>query len=387
MVFLKNLKQSHWYYVTLELALFFCCFFLADHYWAEGTRFLHVSPNPLWIAVLLISAQYGSTEGLLAASLSIAALYIYNLPEQQITQNQYDYLLDIVLLPIQWILTAVMIGEMRVRQREEMDSLKQELSITKEREKLVSEAFYRMKKQKESFEITLATQFHTPLMLYEKVRNIQFSDKELFSQLNAIIKESLHVNKFSLFLKKDEELHIASKHGWEESDTYSICFSKESPLFQEVIENKKTISHLNQSEAKLLSEEGILACPIISNKDSSSVIGLLKIEEIPFMHLNLNTLETLPILCEFLSSAYEKYQEKSKELELIETLKTKTTDSLANHTFCLKKQSQAKRLDITMNKERASATNILTQKGEEILSKNEKKVESLGKSFFSQKSL
>ena len=47
---------------------------LADHLLFGGDRFAAVSPHPFWIVVLLIAAQYGTSEALAAAALASAAL-------------------------------------------------------------------------------------------------------------------------------------------------------------------------------------------------------------------------------------------------------------------------------------------------------------------------
>src|SRR3546814_2467936 len=84
----------------LEIALFLAGALLLDRYVFAGDRFASVQPHPFWIIILLMAAQYGTGEALLAAVASTAALLIGNIPDQPIDQDIYAYILELARNPI-----------------------------------------------------------------------------------------------------------------------------------------------------------------------------------------------------------------------------------------------------------------------------------------------
>jgi len=75
-----------------------------------------VQPNPCWLPVLLLSLQYGTVSGVLAAFVSTAIYVIGGLPEQDVGENHFAYLLRIWGQPMLWIAAAVLLGQFRMRQ-------------------------------------------------------------------------------------------------------------------------------------------------------------------------------------------------------------------------------------------------------------------------------
>ena len=106
-----------------------------------GVEIAALEPSPFWVPVLLLSLQYGTVAGLLAAAVATLAYTFNGLPEQAIGENLFTFLLRIWALPILWIGVALVLGQFRLRQIEVKQSLKQRLgSRTLEAESLASYA-------------------------------------------------------------------------------------------------------------------------------------------------------------------------------------------------------------------------------------------------------
>jgi polysaccharide biosynthesis protein PelD len=106
-----------------------------------GVEIATLEPSPFWVPVLLLSLQYGTVAGLLAAAVATLAYTFNGLPEQAIGENLFTFLLRIWALPILWIGVALVLGQFRLRQIEVKQSLKQKLgSRTLEAESLASYA-------------------------------------------------------------------------------------------------------------------------------------------------------------------------------------------------------------------------------------------------------
>ena len=81
----ENLRpRRQWLTASIELVVFFALALLFDTLVLDGSRFLEVEPNPFWIAVIVLTVQYGTSYGLLAAIKGAAGyeqILIDNYPE------------------------------------------------------------------------------------------------------------------------------------------------------------------------------------------------------------------------------------------------------------------------------------------------------------------
>lgn len=77
---------------------------------------LDMQPHPFWIPLLLLSLQYGTVSGLVAAGVAIAATMSAGLPEAGIGENHFAYFLRVWGQPILWIAMALLVGQFRMRQ-------------------------------------------------------------------------------------------------------------------------------------------------------------------------------------------------------------------------------------------------------------------------------
>ncbi len=121
---------------------------LIDTFLLMGDRFISVSPHPFWIPVLLVSVQYGTGDGLMAAVVASLALLIGNMPERALTQDEFSYLFNILNRPLMWFAAAVVLGELRTRHIMERDELIQNALDSKDREETISKAYERLGKIK-----------------------------------------------------------------------------------------------------------------------------------------------------------------------------------------------------------------------------------------------
>ena len=114
-------------YAVLELALFVLGVLAVS--WVYPTFDLRqIEPNPCWLAVLLLSVQYGAVSGLLAAGVSIALSLYFGFPEQDVGENLFVHLIRVWAQPMLWIAAAVILGQFRTRHIVERRELARELA-------------------------------------------------------------------------------------------------------------------------------------------------------------------------------------------------------------------------------------------------------------------
>ncbi|GAB4187767.1 MAG: hypothetical protein OHK0024_28230 [Thalassobaculales bacterium] len=288
----------------LELALFFGLCLAIDHFFLDGTRFREVQPHPFWIIVLLFTAQYGTGEGLAAATAATAVLLVGNLPPQLLQEDPFDYTFRLSANPMMWLTAAVLLGEIRSRQRRRLDAAQAALAAAGERERLLGEAYDRLSAANQGLEERVAGQLRTVFTLYRAARAIEkLGPGEVLLGIADLVREVLSPSKFSVYLLNGNELEAAINEGWEAGDGYATLLDAASPLFRAVIGGQQILCVARPAEARALAGEGVLAGPLIS-RDTGEVVGMLKIEDMGFLDLHLAAIENFRILCEWIGTAF-----------------------------------------------------------------------------------
>ena len=132
----------------IELGILVTLIVALDFLAGDGTRFRAVVPHPFWLPVLLLVVQYGTNEGLLAAIFCTAALYVGNLPPQTIETDIYAYLFGVTLQPTLWVVSAVIFGELRMRQIRRENALRERLGEAEKRNDVLTGAYEQLSKVK-----------------------------------------------------------------------------------------------------------------------------------------------------------------------------------------------------------------------------------------------
>ncbi|MCG5242530.1 GAF domain-containing protein [Azospirillum doebereinerae] len=301
----------------IELILFFAVALSLD--WAMGTglRFEGVQPHPFWIPVLLLAVQYGTNEGVLAALVATLALRLGNLPEQTIAQDFYQYLFVLTREPILWLVSGVLIGELRMRQIREREELRASLDLARKEAEAITRSYRALKSVKETLETRVAGQLRTVFTLYQAAKSIDRLDEgEVMLGVADLVRSVMKPEKFSLFLLNGDVLESVTNEGWDdEHDSYARWFDHSSLLFETVVGRQRQLCVTRVEDERILAGEGVLAGPLISS-DTGEVVGMVKIESLGFADFSVNTVDNFRILCEWIGTALAKarrYREANEQ--------------------------------------------------------------------------
>ena len=288
----------------IETSLYLGIALLIDQISFSGNRFWTISPHPFWPIVLLISAQYGTSEGLFAALAATIVLLTGKLPQQTLSQDLYEYIFDISKNPLLWFTAAVLWGELRGRHANETRAIREELEATKDHALQVDAAYKQVAQLKEKLELKVAGQLKTAVRIYEAARGIdKLEPAHVMSGVSQLVRLVMNPEKFSLFLLKNGRLEVATKEAWSAEDPYSLEFSAQSTIYQEIIGRRRCLCCVNRDEEIMLGSEGMLAAPLV-NSETGEVLGMMKIEKLGFADLNLSSVQTFKVLCDWIGTAY-----------------------------------------------------------------------------------
>ncbi len=315
---------------VLELALFFAVMLGGDWAFGSGLRYEGIQPHPFWIPVLLLAVQYGTNEGVLAALVAAAALRLGNVPDPTLNQDLYQHLYILTRDPILWLVSGVLIGELRMRQIRERDELRLHLAMARKESEAITRSYRALKSVKENLETRVAGQLRTVFTLYQAAKAIDKLDEgEVMLGVADLVRTVMKPDKFSLFLLNNDVLESVTNEGWDdEQDGYARWFDHGSALFERVVGRQRQLCVNRAEDERILNGEGVLAGPLISS-DTGEVVGMIKIESMGFTDLSVNTVENFRILCEWIGTALAK----ARQYSLANEQRIMTDDSLYSSHF------------------------------------------------------
>ncbi len=300
----------------IETGLFLLVALLLDAFFGGGDRYWGIEPHPFWIIVILMAVQYGVPEGILAVAASTLALLLGNMPEQRYDQIMYDYIYEVSINPLMWVVAAVIVGILRERHIRERDELRQNLENAQEREEKIAESYEWVRELKQKLELRVAGQLRSSIDTYRAAKAVEkLNPQDVLEGVSELIRAVMNPQQFSVYLRDNGTASVTIMSGWADTDDYPRQYDSNSRLFQEVIGNRKTLCVVNDEHERILGGEGVLAGPLLDTQ-TGQVVGMLKVEKLGFTELNLSSVEAFRAVCEWVGMAFVnagKYQMAKEE--------------------------------------------------------------------------
>lgn len=288
----------------VETGVFIACVLVLDAIWGSGDRFAHLQPHPFWAIVLLMAVHYGTLEALVATAASSVALLAGNLPPQSLELNVHDYAVQVLLTPLLWMTASLVLGELRMRHRQQHSETSDRLRNAERRVALLSHAHKDLTAAKQRLETRLAGQLGTATGLFEAARKIETVDPgQVIAGVSDLVEVALHAKSFSLFLLDGDALVLAAARGWTPERPYAERYVGMAPLFQEVVGGQRVVSVATPAGEGILHGHGLVAGPLV-DPGSGRLVGMLKVEDMAFLDFNLSSLQTFKALCGWIAAAY-----------------------------------------------------------------------------------
>ena len=310
---MNNFKFSFFAETLLLLAVVI----FVDHSYFSGDRFWGVHPHPFFFIVLLISVQYGASEGLISALLASCALLAGNLPEQNFSQDYYSYLISTGHQPLIWSVSAIILGTIRDRYIEERRELENKLTYSQKQVEVFSKACEISDFERKRLETHVAGQSSFLLSMHQNALDMGAVEPvQILDHILEITQRVTKSEKCSWFKLDNSILETHSQLGWDIDETYSRAFTALSPIFQKVVGHRRILSITNEEDEGFLDGQGMLAGPIVSGA-TGKVYGMLKIEKLDFLSLNSESVQTFKQLCEWMGTLLDPPDSFNEENRVI----------------------------------------------------------------------
>jgi hypothetical protein len=272
--------------------------------WAfPSLGFTSLEPSPFWLPVLLLSLQYGTVAGLLAAA-AATAIYVFNgVAEQAVGENFFAYLLRIWALPILWIGVALVLGQFRLRQIAEKLELRQNLA--KRTAEATSLTVYAkdLEARCQRLERTLTTRTAAPVKpVLDALARFTRAPADIDAALDEVSHSLWPGSQVSLFAVTPSGCELAARSGWPETASWATAIAATHPLYRAIVNDRRTVSILNRGDEAILSGHGVAAHPVLT-ADGGRVIGLFKIDAIDPALLGSESAAHLTLIARLLTLA------------------------------------------------------------------------------------
>lgn len=269
----------------------------------DGNRYWDWNPHPFWIVVLIVAAHYGPNEGILAGVLASVFYLLGNIPDAPADLPRWEHFYIVWKNPIWWITFGWIIGSVRARHMKERNVLAKELDESQQREELISDSYKFVKSRKEALEVQVSGQLNSSIEAFRAAKAAETLDSKAVMQgIERLVKAVLGPQKFSMFLTTDNRLNATILYGWGAGEPYAQELDSYNPIYQNVIGQQQVLCIANEQHEQILANQGVLAGPI-TDPSSGRVLGMLKMEQMDFTSLSLNTIETFRSLCDWIGTA------------------------------------------------------------------------------------
>ncbi len=304
---LKNWQSAIWLPVLppvgalVELAAL-TAIILAIDWMLPNVDLADVEPSPYWLPVLLLSLQYGTVGGLLAASVATAA-YIFNgFPEQAIGENLFSYLLRIWALPMLWVGTSLILGQFRLRQIEVKQRLKRDL----DQRSLEAHSLAGYNKELEArchrLERALAvTAAGNPAEVLKTLSELMLQPGGLEAHFDRLCAEVFPGAELSVFAATPFGFSCVATAGWNADAPWLTEFTATHALARSILTERRALSVLNASDEAILSNQGLVVQPV-SYGDGPRIVGFIKLESSGPAHIDAQTSARLSVISRLVAS-------------------------------------------------------------------------------------
>ncbi|WP_426958257.1 GAF domain-containing protein [Muricoccus radiodurans] len=266
-----------------------------------GTRFAGVNPHPFGLPVLLVAAQYGMGPGAVLALMAAAARYLGAWPEMGFGEDAAAHLRALATNPLLWLGLALVVGGLSDRLRAR--AVRAEEAARRGHAELVSmvETNTRLSGALSVLEGKVAGQLRTASSITEAARGLGPDVSGVLRGAPPLLRAATECARCSFYLLQGDVLRLAASEGWSAGGAPAAEIAY-GPLFDAVVGQRAVLVANRTEDRAALNGQGVLAGPVISGADGA-VLGILKIEEIGFARLHLDTVANFRAVCDWVGTA------------------------------------------------------------------------------------
>jgi hypothetical protein len=258
-----------------------------------GSFYAHWPVHPAALPVLYIAARYGLAAGAAIAAMAGVLRLGLALATDALSAGAWAE-------PLAWPLAAVLVGGLADAARRRHQAAEAAAAAARADRDAIADSNERLAARALELEHRLAARLQAATALFEATRALGQGSEGVVRGATGLIHAATGCAACSFWLAEGRTLHLVAASGWPEGANLAQTFLR--GRLPEVMEEGHTLLATRPGDRLVLGEEGILAAPVRSPWDGS-LLGMVKIEDIGFAELALDTVATLEAVASWLAQA------------------------------------------------------------------------------------
>jgi hypothetical protein len=290
---------------VLEIVVLLVIPALLEWLWPPFPDLTTFQPHPYWAAILLLSLQYGTVSGLLAAAVAVVATVLIGLPESDIGENHFAYLMRAWTQPVLWIAAALLLGHFRMRQIEQRNELTRIVDELDQRSSTLTAHATGLQTRCHDLERLLATRPKSATTGYvDAVAALWDAPPDHWvPQFDATLQAVFPGARAAMYTIKSGNARLVARSNAE--GRAPVAVKPDSELMAAMTRGK-VLSVTSGTDDTALQGIGVFALPMVlpealAGSGLSFDTGFLLIESMPTAMINGNTTRRLTVLARTLS--------------------------------------------------------------------------------------
>lgn len=288
---------------------------LAEYFWDAFPNLTRMNPHPYWIAVLLLSLQYGTVSGLIAAGIAIIGTVLIGMPEPDIEERYFNYLIRVWTQPVLWLLVAMLLGTFRARQIEQRDELRQSNENLRLRGATLLDHTTNLRARCAMLERRIAVRetADTGKLLASLSRLAEAEPGRWSVALDDALTAGFPKSQFSVYVVDGGQARLVLTHQRASSQTPPVQppseLSADHPLMAAVAERGHAVSVVEAGDDEALRGLGVAAVPIFSaaiGATDKRIIGILKADVLPPSQIDVSTTRRMAVIAAYIAPVLQR---------------------------------------------------------------------------------
>jgi hypothetical protein len=259
-----------------------------------GTGFAPWPASPFMLPVLYVAARHGMLPGI-AVALAAGVLRL-GLAVASDVWNAGAW-----ALPLSWPLVAALVGYFTDRARRELGAARATAAAALADRAAIADSNERLAEQALELDARLGARLQATTAVFEAARILGNGTEGVVRGATGLLRAATGCTACSFWLAEDRTLHLVAAEGWPAGVSLAQTLLP-GPLTDALVRGSGALVATRLADRLALGDQGILAAPVFSPWDDT-LLGMVKIEDIGFGDLALDTIAALESAATWLGAA------------------------------------------------------------------------------------
>lgn len=261
-----------------------------------GNGFAYYPGSPFVLPVLYVAARYGLVPGI---AIALAA----GLLRLGLALSADLWTMAAWVQPLAWPLVAALVGGFSEWHLRRLRAAQDAAAAAETVRAAIAEANQRLAERALELDARLGARLQATTAVFEAARILGGGTEGVIRGATGLLRAATGCTACSFWLAEDRTLHLVAAEGWDQQANPPLAqIILPGPLTDAIAQGRGALVATRLADRLALDGEGLLAAPVLSPWDGF-VLGMVKIEDIGFEDLGLDTIAALEAAASWIGAA------------------------------------------------------------------------------------